>query len=218
VRRVEANFEHVAWGWILPLSRDDSALKKDCNGEAGARIAGLDAAPCYARARMNRRPFFAVAALALVACAKPDPPKLTPLSAKVTSISPLGIDVALRLEAENPNRSDLTARSVTATITLDGRYVLGTVTVPHALNLPAHQKTTIDVPVSSRWQDLSGLVSLAAAGKDIPYKVDGTVELGGDLLSIPVPFHLGGTVTREQLTQATLKSLPKIPGLLPGAR
>jgi LEA14-like dessication related protein len=167
---------------------------------------------------MNRRPFFAAAALVLVACAKPEPPKLTPLSAKITSISPLGIDVALKLEAENPNGNDLTARSVTATITLDSRYVLGTVTVPNRINLVAHQKTILDVPVSSRWQDLSSLVTLAAAGKDVPYKVDGTVELGGDLLSIVVPFHLAGTLTREQLAQATINSLPKIPGLFPAAR
>lgn len=167
---------------------------------------------------MNLRPLFAAAALVLVACAKPDPPKITPLSAKITAITPLSIDVDLKIEAENPNASALSARSVTATITLDERYVVGTVTVPHPISLPAHQKTILDVPVSTRWKDLSGLATLAAAGKDIPYKVDGTVELGGDTLHLDVPFHMGGTITRQQLLQATLSSLPKIPGLLPGAR
>jgi LEA14-like dessication related protein len=167
---------------------------------------------------MNRRTAFAAAALVLVACAKPEPPRLTPLSAKVTAISAVGIDVDLELEAENPNTVDFTARSVTATITLDGRYVLGTTTVPNSIKLPGHQKTTIHVPVSSRWKDLASAVSLATAGKDIPYKVDGTVELGGDLVSIPVPFSIGGIVTRAQLAQAALSSLPKIPGLLPATR
>lgn len=168
---------------------------------------------------MNRRPLFAaVAALSLVACAKPEPPRLTPLSAKVTSISTQGIEVDLKIAAENPNGSALTARSLTATITLDGRFVLGTVTVPHRIQLPAHQKTILDVPVTSRWQDLSSVVSLATAGKDVPYKVDGTVELGGDTLNITVPFQVAGTITREQLAQAALNSLPKIPGLLPGGR
>ena len=168
---------------------------------------------------MKRRHLIAAAAaFALIACARPDPPKLTPLSARVTSITPLALNVDLKIEAENPNSSALSARSVTATITLDDRYVVGTVTVPHAINLPAHQKTTLAVPVSSRWKDLSGLASLAAAGKDIPYKVDGTVDLGGDTLHVEVPFHMGGTITREQLLQATLNSLPKIPGLLPGRR
>ena len=167
---------------------------------------------------MNRRHLFAAAALVLVACAKPEPPKLRPLSAKVTAISTQGIDVALKLEAENPNDSAITARSLTATITLDGRYVLGTVTVPHDIVLPAHQKTVLDVPVSSRWKDLAGLGTLAMAGKDVPYKVDGTVELGGSMVSVTVPFQVGGTVTREQLAQAALSSLPKIPGLLPPVR
>lgn len=165
---------------------------------------------------MNRRILYA-AAFALVACAKPEPPRLTPLSARVTAISAQGIDADLKLEAENINDSDLSARSVTATITLDGRVTLGSVTVPHAIKLPAHKKTTIDVPVSSRWKDLSGLMTLAAAGKDVPYTVDGTVELGGDTLHLQVPFRVAGIVTRAQLTQATLSSLPKIPGLIPGA-
>ncbi len=167
---------------------------------------------------MNRRTAFAAAALVLVACSKPEPPRLTPLAVRVMSISPLGIDVELKLEAENPNGIDLTGREVKATITLDGRIVLGTVTVPNRIKLPAHQKTTIDVPVSSRWQDLSGLVGLAAAGKDIPYKVDGTVEIGGDSINVTLPFHIAGIATREQLAQAALNSLPKIPGLFPGAK
>jgi LEA14-like dessication related protein len=167
---------------------------------------------------MNRRTAFAAAALVLVACAKPEAPRLTPLSAKITAISPLGIDMDLKLEAENPNGIDLTGREVKATITVDGRIVLGTVTVPSRVKLPAHQKTTIDVPVSSRWQDLSGLVGLVPAAKEVPYKVDGTVEIGGDSLNVTVPFHIVGTVTREQLVQATLNSLPKIPGFLPGAK
>ena len=162
------------------------------------------------------RPLLVVACLALAACAKPEPPRLTPLSVKVTGITPQAIDVDLELAAENPNGSDLDARSVTATLTLDGRYVVGTVKVPHAVSLPAHKKTVLTVPVTSRWQDLSGLVALATAGKDVPYKIDGTVEIGGDLLHIEVPFQIGGTVTREQLLRATLNSLPRIPGLLPG--
>ena len=163
---------------------------------------------------MNRRHLFAALALVLTACTKPDPPRLTPLSAKVTAISPQGIDVDVKLEAENPNESALSARSLTATITLDGRYVLGTVTVPHQIKLPAHQKTVLDVPVASRWQDLSGLAALAMAGKDVPYTIDGTVQLGGETLSVAVPFSVAGIVTREQLAQAALSSLPKIPGLL----
>ena len=167
---------------------------------------------------MHRRHLFAAAALVLVACAKPEPPRLRPLSAKVTTISTQGIDVALKLEAENPNDSAITARSLTATITLDGRHVLGTVTVPHNITLPPHQKTVLDVPVSSRWKDLAGLGTLAMAGKDVPYRVEGTVELGGSAVSVNVPFTVEGTVTREQLNQAALSSLPKIPGLFPGAR
>ena len=47
----------------------------------------------------------------------------------------------------------------------------------------------------------------------MPYDVDGTVELGGDSLSVDLPFQLSGTITHEQMVQAALGSLPK--GLLP---
>ncbi|MEP7121396.1 MAG: LEA type 2 family protein [Byssovorax sp.] len=166
---------------------------------------------------MNRRTAFAAAALVLVACAKPVPPRLTPLSARVTAVSTAGIDVEIKLDAENPNAAALTARSITATITLDGRYLLGTVTVPHRVSLPAHSTTTIDVPVSSRWADLAAIVNLATSGKDVPYKVEGTMDVGGDTLSVSVPFEVGGIVTRAQLTQAMLKSLPQLPMMVPGA-
>jgi LEA14-like dessication related protein len=163
---------------------------------------------------MNRRTAFAAAALVLVACSKPVPPRLTPISARVTAISTLGIDVELKLAAENPNSLDFKARSVTATVTLDGHYVLGAVTTPQKITLPAHQTTTIDVPVSSKWKDIAGIVNLASSGKDVPYKVEGTMELGGDTLSVNVPFEVQGTVTRQQLTQALLRSIPAIPGLV----
>jgi LEA14-like dessication related protein len=168
---------------------------------------------------MNRRTAFAAAAaLVLVACAKPEPPRLTPVSAKITAISAQGVDVDLDLEAENPNGIDLTGREVKATITLDGRVVLGTATVTNRINLPAHKKTMIAVPVSSHWRDLSQGLELVTMGKDIPYKVDGTVEIGGDSLNITVPFHVTGILTRAQLMAASLNSLAKIPGFPSGAK
>ncbi len=167
---------------------------------------------------MNRSTAFAAAALVLVACAKPEPPRLTPVSAKITAISPQGVDVDLELDADNPNAIDLTGREVKATITLDGRIVLGTAAMTNRISLPAHQKTRIAVPVSSRWKDLSEGLELVTMGKDIPYKVDGTVEIGGDSLNITVPFHVTGILTRAQLMAASLNSLPKIPGFPSGAK
>jgi len=154
-----------------------------------------------------------IAVLALAGCAKPDPPKLTPERAKVTSVTATGIGFELELDAYNPNAVTLSTRKVDAKVTLDGKYDMGKVTVATPLELPAKKHTKLTVPVSTKWSDLSSVAALAASNRTVPYRVDGTVQLGGDTLNVDVPFHMDGTVTHEQLVQATLNSLPKIPGL-----
>ena len=81
------------------------------------------------------------------------------------------------------------------------------------VSLPAQKRTRIDVPLSVKWTDLSGLLVLAASNRGVPYELDGTVELGGESLSVDVPFKMGGTIPHDELVKATIKSLPKIPGL-----
>jgi LEA14-like dessication related protein len=154
-----------------------------------------------------------LAALAMVSCSGPEPPTLTPVSGTITSVSPAGLGLRVKLEAYNPNSFGLTTRDVTAKVTLDGRYDAGTVTIRHALDLPAQKRTALDIPVTMTWQDLAGLAGLAAAGRDIPYTVEGTVAIGGEKLNVNVPFRIAGSVTQKQLLQATMSSLPQIPGL-----
>jgi LEA14-like dessication related protein len=163
------------------------------------------------RARFLIVPLLALAA----ACSTPDPPKITPISAKVTAVGPKGIDLSVTLDAENTNAIDLTARSLTAKITLDSAYDAGTVTSSQRIDLPAHKKTRLDVPVSTKWHDITELGLLAAGDKDIPYKVDGTVELGTDSFRVDVPFHTSGTISRSMMLKAALGALPKIPGVIP---
>ncbi|MCK6588491.1 MAG: LEA type 2 family protein [Polyangiaceae bacterium] len=152
-------------------------------------------------------------ALAITGCSGPEPPTLTPVSGTITSVSPTGLGLRVKLEAYNPNSFGLTTRDVTAKVTLDGRYDVGTVTMTHALELPAQKRTPLDIPVTMAWRDLAGLAGLAASGRDIPFAVEGTVALGGEKLNINVPFRITGTVTQKQLLQATIGSLPQIPGL-----
>jgi len=125
-----------------------------------------------------------LAALAMVSCSGPEPPTLTPVSGTITSVSPAGLGLRVKLEAYNPNSFGLTTRDVTAKVTLDGRYDAGTVTIRHALDLPAQKRTALDIPVTMTWQDLAGLAGLAAAGRDIPYTVEGTVAIGSTSTSL----------------------------------
>jgi LEA14-like dessication related protein len=157
--------------------------------------------------------FVLPAALALSACSKPEPPTVTPLSGRVTAISPAGIDVEAKLEAENPNGFDISVKSFTATITLDRQYQAGTVTSTHPVTLPAEKKRVFDLPLSVKWTDALALAPLALSNRDVSWDADMKVTLNGGGIDVELPFKLSGVLTHAQIMQAVGRSLPKIQGL-----
>jgi len=159
------------------------------------------------------RTLLLIAALSLAACARPEPPKITPISGRVTGISPTGIDVEAKLEGENPNDVDLTVKSCTAKVTLDGKYDIGTVTAPHSIKLPAHKKTRFDMPISVKWRDVAALAPLGMTNRDVPYEADGTVRISVKSVELDLPFKVTGVLTHAQIMQAVARSIPKIPGI-----
>jgi hypothetical protein len=52
------------------------------------------------------------------------------------------------------------------------------------------------------------LAQLAMSSGAVPYAVDGTLEIGGELMHVGVPFHLGGAISHEQIVGAMMNSLP----------
>ena len=167
---------------------------------------------------LRRRTVFAVLAAVALAptagcSAKPEPPRLTPESAKVTSVSPGGLGLDLTLDAFNPNPVALSARSVKARVTLDGKIDLGEVTAPSGIELPAKKSTKVKVPLLVPWQNLAAILGLAASQRDVPYRLQGKLEIGGDSVRFEVPFTLDGTVTHAQLVQITVGAIPGLPGL-----
>src|SRR5688572_29177830 len=146
-----------------------------------------------------------------VGCGRPKPPTLTPEKGEVTSVGPEGIQLKLALTVDNPNRIDLSARSVTGRLLVDGKYDLGTVTVSEPFRLPSGQRTPLTVPMTVGWKDLGVVLALAASNRNLPYDVDGSLNVGGDSINVNLPFHLSGIVTHEQLLKATLNSMPRFP-------
>jgi LEA14-like dessication related protein len=157
--------------------------------------------------------FFAVSFLAgyLLACGRPEPPTITPERGEVTAVGPDGIHLVLHLGVKNPNRYDLSARSVTGRVKLAGQYDLGSVTVAEPFQLPSGKATSMAVPMTVALKDLPLVLGLAAMNKTLTYDVEGTVNVGGENLNVDLPFHLNGVVTQEQLLKATANSLPRFP-------
>jgi LEA14-like dessication related protein len=166
------------------------------------------------------RAWVCAAALSVVAgggCTKPQLPRVTPLSAKVTGVGPDGIDLVAKLSAYNPNDVDLSIQSVTATVTLDGRHEIGTFKESKPVKLPAKKRTVVDVPIEAKWSDVMSIAQLALSGRDIEYLIDGKAVLGGTFVNVELPFQMKGIVTQAQMKQAAARAIPKIPGLqIPG--
>jgi hypothetical protein len=143
-----------------------------------------------------------------VACSKPAPPTLDVDRLAVTRIDLQGVALDATISATNSNSVDLTVNSVTSHLVLDKTHDVGTVTIAKAVTLPAGQKTSIDVPVTMTWTDVGSLAQLSSSAGAVPYAVDGSVELGGSLLHVAVPFHLEGSFTHQQIAAAMMSALP----------
>jgi LEA14-like dessication related protein len=149
----------------------------------------------------------AVAAVVLgIGCTKPEPPRITPKAVAVTGVNTEGLELAAKLSVANPNGFDLSAKSVKAKVVVGRTVDLGVVNVDKAFTLPAGAAADLDVPIVLNWQSAAPLVPLAQQ-PEVPFTVDGTVEIGGRL-AVSVPFHLDGVLKREQLLKAAAVRLP----------
>jgi LEA14-like dessication related protein len=153
-----------------------------------------------------------VIALALaVGCSKPQPPTIVPVEAVVTRIDTQGVEFRVGLAVSNPNSADLSATGISSRIALNKTQDLGTVRLPQVVTLPAGKTTKIDAPVSVPWSNMGVIAQLAASGGAVPYSVDGTLDLGGALLHVSVPFHIEGNISRDQIVGAAVHSLQAVP-------
>ena len=146
------------------------------------------------------------------ACSRPAPPTLVPERVRLTGLTTARIDLEVALMVQNPNDIDLVARNLTAHFKVADKFELGTADLPVTTVFPAHQSKELTLPLTVKVQDLALLITMAATSSTIPFTVDGTVGLGGELLHVDLPYQLDGTVSRDQILRATVSSLPPIPG------
>ncbi len=144
----------------------------------------------------------------LGACSRPDPPTLVPDKVKVTAMSMSRLDLAVTLKVTNPNSVGLVARTVHAHVVVADKFDLGTVDIPVVTSFPAGKTTPLEVPLSVQVRDVAPLAQLAVTQASLPYTVEGTVGLGGDLLHVDLPFRLADSVPRDQVVHAAMGAIP----------
>ncbi len=153
--------------------------------------------------------------LAVASCARPEPPQLAAKQVSVTGVALAGINVELKIDAYNPNGFDISALRVVARTVVDGRYDLGSMTIPSGVTLAARQTTSMTVPAEVKWGDATQVATLALANRPVPFRIDGTATIGSDKLNVDVPFHFEGSITPDQLRLAATRSLPPLPVFAP---
>jgi LEA14-like dessication related protein len=142
----------------------------------------------------------------VVACSTPEPPKVTPTSVAVTGADDRGLLLVAKLAVENPNGFELSAQSVAAKVVVAGTVDLGIVTVDKPFTLPAKTTTNMEVPLTLSWQSAAPLIPLAQK-PTLPFTVDGTVQFSGRL-AVALPFHVEGTINRDQILKGSVVKLP----------
>lgn len=142
-----------------------------------------------------------VAFLSATACAKPQPPRLTPRSAAVSGVSSSGLRLRVEVDALNPNTIDLTVRRIDVDVTLGGE-ALGRSSVTNTVRLTAGRTVPLHVDVAVGWRDLPGLITASLLNENIPYRLDGTARVGGERINVDVPFRMESTLPRRILLEA----------------
>jgi LEA14-like dessication related protein len=147
-----------------------------------------------------------------VACARPQPPSITPRSADVTGATSAGLGLRVHCVIRNRNTFALTVQHVSVRLTLASRD-LGVTELDSALRLPTNTDVPLDIEVRAPWGDLPGIIAVSMFNENIPYRLDGTARVGGERLNVDVPFRLESTLPRRLLLGAASSAAPTIPPL-----
>ena len=106
-------------------------------------------------------------------------------------------------------------RSVSGTVTLADRVRLGDASAASGVSIPAGETKRVSAHVKAAWKNVADVATLASSGASVAYRFDGKAKIGGERLNVDIPFQLSGKITAAELVQATMRSLPQIPGLIP---
>lgn len=107
------------------------------------------------------------------------------------------MNLLLGLEAQNPNRFDLTLRSFECTVHLaDEEIAKGHLEKPVLLS--ASSTTQIELPVAVQFKDLGASLKAVFTGGDLPYKIEGKANVGMLLGSFDFSFSNEGRINLKK--------------------
>jgi hypothetical protein len=67
----------------------------------------------------------------------------------------------------------------------------------------------LNVPVVVDWKDATIIAGLVALKRNIPYTINGSVNIGVELVKFDVPFDVDDVITEQQMREAV--GVPPLP-------
>lgn len=158
---------------------------------------------------MRLGPYCLVALLLLAACAtlsKPwTAPEIRPLGLRPAELRADRQSFLLNLLVKNPNDRTLPIKAMTYRLSLDGSEIASGASALER-QIPAFGEETVDLEVNGNLMSLiSRIPSLALGGRDLEWKIAGTVTVADGLLTLP--YRYSGTVSPQTLMSAAFGRL-----------
>jgi LEA14-like dessication related protein len=108
------------------------------------------------------------------------------------------LNLLIGLDVQNPNRFDLTLKSVECTIYLKDEEI-GKGRLENELLIPSSSTTQLQVPIDVKFKDLGGSLKTILGGGDLPYKIEGMADIRTAFGSLKYTFSKDGSTSLEKM-------------------
>jgi LEA14-like dessication related protein len=119
-------------------------------------------------------------------------PALSVKEIRVDQTSSRDLHITLTVEAENPNRFDLTMTALDYTFFLDQREV-GRGSLAQEVRIPASSKSTVELPLTARLSPTGGFLKSIFSARESVYKIEGTARVTTAIGGTTFPFSRTGS-------------------------
>ena len=112
------------------------------------------------------------------------------------SLSPISFtesNLLLDIDVQNPNHFDLTLTSFGCSIYLKNEEI-GNGHLGKEILIPSSSTTQIQVPLTVKYKDLSGIMKVILTERDLPYKIEGNANVSSVFGSLNFPFSKDGRI------------------------
>ena len=144
--------------------------------------------------------------LALTACT-PQRPTVTPQVARVLWVGSSGLRLGVEVDVHNPNSFALTADAVEGVVELGDGSTLGHGVAYPRGRIPPKGTVRLTTLLDVQWSNMKALAPFLLTSGPVPYVFRGRARLGGNGLSLTIPFQVTGELTRAELMRAGWRGL-----------